>query len=319
MVYNKKKYKIFVKNKQNFYELYMQIDELQRKELYKMPDVLFSVFPNEQFVDLTVYQNGYEKCAPMHGFGPNVRNHFLFHYIISGKGTLRGNGKNMTCAEYQLSAGSGFLIEPGYVNHYWADKEDPWEYIWIEFGGLRAREYMESAGLSQTQPVYQPEKKEDGLKVLEEMFAVVKAEENSWLYQIGHLYLFIDTLIRTSQTRKRALGGKLREFYVREAINYIEDHYSENVTIEDMARFCKLDRSYFGKVFKSVVGQSPQEFLIRYRMEKAVESLVLTDAAISDISVSVGYANSLHFSRAFKGVYGIPPREYRKKHKLVKR
>ena len=96
MVYNKKKYKIFVKNKQNFYELYMQIDELQRKEMYKMPDVLFSVFPNEQFVDLTVYQNGYEKCAPMHGFGPNVRNHFLFHYIISGKGTLRGNSKNMT-------------------------------------------------------------------------------------------------------------------------------------------------------------------------------------------------------------------------------
>ena len=283
-----------------------------------MPDVLFSVFPNEQFVDLTIYQNGYEKCAPMHGFGPNVRNHFLFHYIISGKGTLRVNGKNITFAEYQLSAGSGFLIEPGYVSHYWADQEDPWEYIWIEFGGLRAKEYMESAGLSQVQPVYLPEKKEDGLKVLEEMFAVVKAEEDSWLYQIGHLYLFIDTLIHTSQTRKRALGGKLREFYVREAIHYIEHHYSENVTVEGLARFCKLDRSYFGKVFKSVVGQSPQEFLIRYRMEKAVESLVLTDAAISDISVSVGYANSLHFSRAFKGVYGVPPREYRKKHKLVK-
>lgn len=284
-----------------------------------MPDVLFSVFPNEQFVDLTIYQKGYEKCAPMHGFGPNVRNHFLFHYIISGKGTLRGDDKNMVFTEYQLSAGSGFLIEPGYVNHYWADQEDPWEYIWIEFGGLRAKEYMESAGLSHAQPIYVPEKKEDGLKVLEEMFDVVKAEENSWLYQIGHLYLFIDTLIRTSQTRKRALGGKLREFYVREAITYIEDHYAENVTVENLAQICKLDRSYFGKVFKSVVGQSPQEFLIRYRMEKAVEALILTDAAIADISVSVGYANSLHFSRAFKGVYGVAPREYRKKHKLVKR
>lgn len=284
-----------------------------------MPDILFSVFPNEQFVDLTIYQNGYERCTPMHSFGPNVRNHFLFHYIISGKGTLIGNDKNMDSAEYRLSAGSGFLIEPGYVNHYWADQEDPWTYIWIEFGGLRAREYMESAGLSQTQPIYLPEKKEDSLKVLEEMFAVVKAKEDSWLYQIGHLYLFIDTLIRTSQTRKRPLSGKLREFYVREAIHYIEHHYAENITVEDLASFCKLDRSYFGKVFKSVVGQPPQEFLIRYRMEKAVEALILTDAAISDISVSVGYANSLHFSRAFKGVYGVSPREYRKKHKLVKR
>ncbi len=84
-----------------------------------------------------------------------------------------------------------------------------------------------------------------------------------------------------------------------------------------MAQICKLDRSYFGKVFKSVVGQPPQEFLLRYRMEKAAEALMLTSSAIADISVSVGYANSLHFSRAFKSVYGISPREYRRKNKLM--
>lgn len=282
-----------------------------------MSDVLFSVFPNERFIDLTLYQSGYEKCMPMHGYGPSVRNHFLFHYIISGKGVLRANDKKMNSIDYPLSGGSGFFIEPGYVNHYWADSEEPWEYIWIEFDGLRARSYVEAAGLSYAHPVYRPEKPEDGIKLLDEMFAIVKAQNASTLYQIGHLYLFVDTLIHTSQSRKQVLGGKLREFYAREAINYIEQHYAENITVEELARTCQLDRSYFGKVFKSAVGQPPQEFLLRYRMEKAAEALVITSEAIADISVSVGYANSLHFSRAFKSVYGVSPREFRQKNKLM--
>lgn len=282
-----------------------------------MPDVLFSIFPNEQFIDLTLYQNGYERCMPMHGFGPNVRNHFLFHYIISGKGTLRVKDKDIDHTEYHLSGGSGFLIEPGYVNHYWADQEEPWEYIWVEFDGLRANTYVEAAGLSNVHPVYQPQDPEDGIALQKEMFAILDTQGASPLYQIGHLYLFVDTLIRTSQSKKQVLGGKIKEFYVREAINYIEHHYAEDITVEGLARICKLDRSYFGKVFKSVVGQPPQEFLLRYRMEKAAESLMLTSAAIADISVSVGYANSLHFSRAFKSVYGISPREYRQKNKLM--
>lgn len=284
-----------------------------------MSDVLFSVFPNERFIDLTLYQSGYEKCDPMHGYGPNIRNHFLFHYIISGKGTFRANDKNLDYTDYALSGGCGFFIEPGYVNHYWADGDDPWEYIWVEFDGLRARAYVEAAGLSHAHPVYRPENPEDGAKLQENMFAIVKADNGASLYQIGYLYLFVDTLIRTSQSRKQALGGKLREFYAREAINYIEHHYAENITVEELAEICRLDRSYFGKVFKSAVGQPPQEFLLRYRMEKAAEALELTSESIADISVSVGYANALHFSRAFKSVYGMSPREYRQKNKLMEK
>ena len=47
-----------------------------------------SIFPNENFLDLKPYQYGWEKCAPLHSFGPFIRNHYLFHYIISGKGML---------------------------------------------------------------------------------------------------------------------------------------------------------------------------------------------------------------------------------------
>ena len=93
----------------------------------------------------------------------------------------------------------------------------------------------------------------------------------------------------------------------------------KDITVEDIARRCKLDRSYFGKVFKKAVGQSPQEFLIRYRMSKAADALIIGDDSVGDIGASVGYPNLLHFSRAFKGVYGVSPREYRQKNKIIDR
>ena len=53
-----------------------------------MDDYSFSLFPNENFMDLRLYQYGWEQCAPLHSFGPFVRNHYLFHYVISGRGLL---------------------------------------------------------------------------------------------------------------------------------------------------------------------------------------------------------------------------------------
>jgi AraC-like DNA-binding protein len=81
--------------------------------------------------------------------------------------------------------------------------------------------------------------------------------------------------------------------------------------VEDIAAVCGLNRSYFGKIFKEIIGKTPQQFLLTYRMTKAKELLKLTKLSISDISSAVGYENQLHFSRAFKNIYGIPPRQWR--------
>lgn len=284
-----------------------------------MTNHLFSVFQDERFMDLTIYQYGYEKCEPLHSFGPYVRNNYLFHYVISGKGTLQANDEKDNTTVYEISAGSGFLIEPGYVNTYFADKDEPWEYIWVEFGGLRAKECVELAGLSYKSPVYHTSDPQYGEILLNEMYTIVKGQNASSLELIGHLFLFMDCLIKYSASKKQLQGGKLSEFYAREAVVYIEHNYANNITVEDIAKKCQLDRSYFGKVFKKVVGQSPQEFLIHYRMAKAADALIIGDDSIGDIGISVGYSNLLHFSRAFKSVYGISPREYRQKNKIIDR
>ncbi|MDE6971129.1 MAG: helix-turn-helix transcriptional regulator, partial [Eubacterium sp.] len=81
--------------------------------------------------------------------------------------------------------------------------------------------------------------------------------------------------------------------------------------VEEIADNCGLNRSYFSKIFKEAIGRTPQAFLLNYRMTKAAELLKLTQLSVSDISKAVGYDNPLHFSRAYKNVYGVSPREWR--------
>lgn len=176
---------------------------------------------------------------------------------------------------------------------------------------------MELAGLSYKSPVYSLAVPEYGQTLQERMMTIVRSQNASNMERIGHLYLFMDCLIKYSASKKQLQGGKLSEFYAREAVVYIEHNYNKDITVEDIAQKCKLDRSYFGKVFKKVVGESPQEFLIHYRMTKAADALITGDESIGDIGVAVGYPNLLHFSRAFKGVYGVSPREYRQKNKII--
>ena len=91
-----------------------------------MNDLLFSVFPNENFVDIGLYQYGWEHCAPAHSFGPAARNHYIFHYVISGTGTLMADNSAGETITYQVKSGQGFMLFPGQINTYIADTDFPW-------------------------------------------------------------------------------------------------------------------------------------------------------------------------------------------------
>lgn len=98
---------------------------------------------------------------------------------------------------------------------------------------------------------------------------------------------------------------------MKEALSFIEQNYQNDISIEDIAVFCGLNRNYFGKIFRSTMGKTPQEFLLSYRMAKAAQLLKETTLSVAAISVMVSYQNPLHFSRAFKNIYGCSPRQYR--------
>ena len=122
---------------------------------------------------------------------------------------------------------------------------------------------------------------------------------------------------RSCASRQVTGGSKLQDFYIHEALVFIEQNFQNDISVEDIAAFCNLNRRYFGKIFRDAVGKSPQEFLISYRITKAAELLKLTELTIKDIGNAVGYPSQLHFSRAFKKTYGISPREWRSENKIA--
>lgn len=281
-----------------------------------MKDLIFSVFPNENFVDLGLYQFGWEQCKPAHSFGPVSRNHFLFHYVISGTGVLMANDSKGNTQTYSIKSMQGFMIFPDQITTYYADKDMPWEYVWIEFDGLRVKSILEAAGLTRTSPVYRAKSKSLREEMMKEMLYIVHNSESSPFHLIGHLYLFLDYLARSSASIRITQGSQLHDFYIHEALEFIEHNFQNDISVEDIAQVCGLNRTYFGKIFKEAIGKTPQDFLLRYRMNKATELLKLSRLSVADIGQAVGYANQLHFSRAFKSIYGMPPREWRNRNRI---
>ena len=272
----------------------------------------FSTFSSGHYVDLMPYQYGREACTPGHAFGPARRNHFLFHYIISGRGLLMSTNDSGAKSDHRLGEGEGFLIFPDQVNTYVADLDDPWEYVWVEFDGIHVKDDLEAAGLTPSSPVYRSRSSELRAGMVEEMRYLVSNRDASPLHLIGHTYLFLDYLLRSVDHPAEQAPGKLQGFYIREAVDFIKEHYQDDITVEDIAKRTGLNRSYFGKVFKAATGASPQRYLIGYRMSKASELLKLTALPVGEVGRAVGYPNQLHFSRAFKGTYGVSPREWRR-------
>ena len=90
---------------------------------------------NRKFSEFYLCYCGYAKCESLHSFGPAVRPNYLIHLILDGHGRFQTGD-----ATYELAAGQGFLIEPEVQTFYQADKNDPWTYLWVGFGGSRAGE-----------------------------------------------------------------------------------------------------------------------------------------------------------------------------------
>lgn len=280
-----------------------------------MGNVFFNIFPNENFIDLGMFKCGREACTPCHSFGPVTRNHYLFHYVLSGTGTLMADDAKGITQTYSVRSGQGFLIFPEQITTYYADQHSPWEYSWIEFDGLRVKEALSLTDFSLNHPIYHPHSKDLQEQMVKEMNYIISHPKESSFHLLGHLYLFFDYFIQSAKSTRLTQSSKMSDYYIQEAIHYMEQNFQNDISIEEIAAVCGINRSYLGKIFRNSIGRSPQEFLMNYRMVKAAELLKLTTLSIADIGTAVGYGNPLHFSRAFKNIYGVSPREWRNEHK----
>lgn len=258
--------------------------------------------------ELMMYHCGYEECSPGHSFGPAVRDHFLVHYILSGKGTFHVND-----TIYSLEKGQGFLICPDTITFYEADTADPWIYYWVGFHGLKAPDYLEAAHLTQSAPIFMPSHHDYMTDCFEAMLQTKTLKSGREVRLLGILYTLLSELIETSTMPLTQLKkDKRSQEYIQLAVRYVEMNYSRQINVTDIARHIGLDRSYLCRLFKEILSKSPQKFLIHYRMNKAIELMHNPLLSLGDISRSVGYNDSLSFSKTFLKTKGIAPSYYRK-------
>ena len=273
-------------------------------------------FLHGDFFDVLIYQYGYEKCKPCHNWGPALRNHYLFHYVISGKGTLRIQ-TDTRYNEYHIHGGQAFLIVPNQLIHYFADSNNPWEYIWIELDGLKAKEYIGQAGLSTNKPIYNAVSEESRDKMFQYLNHIVNNPDMPIPETMGYTYLFLNALIESSDLAHKTPKNTIQEFYIQSTFAFIDEHYMENITVDDIAAALGLSRSYFSKLVKKMTQKSPQEYLLAYRINKSCALLRTTELSIGEIALLVGYSNQFHFSRAFKNYMQQSPSEWKKKNRSM--
>ena len=99
-------------------------------------------FKEYYFSDFYFFNVGYEKCQSSHRFGPSLRDNYIVHFVISGKGRYTVNDTT-----HHLAEGDFFLIRPNELVDYEADVQDPWEYYWIGFSGTKVKEILHTNGI----------------------------------------------------------------------------------------------------------------------------------------------------------------------------
>lgn len=271
-----------------------------------MLDIYFLENTNRNFNDLYLCYCGLEKCAPLYSFGPAVRPTYLLHYVLDGQGYYYVND-----TKYTVSKNQGFLIEPNVVTFYQADKDNPWTYLWIGIDGDKAKLYLNSAGLNENHLIFNYEK-DDALKeyVLEMLKHHTMSDSDAFKIE-GLLYLFFSKLCEDRKEVSYLNKDEHTNNYINKAIEFIQNNYHNSIKVTDIADYLCLNRSYLTSIFQNNLNMSPQKFLIEFRITKAAELLYNTDLPIGNIAYSCGYSDPLAFSKAFKKIKGVSPKEYR--------
>lgn len=263
-------------------------------------------FQNEMTGELYLICCGCSQTEPLHSFGPALKPHYLIHYVLRGRGRFVMDGK-----EYPLEAGSGFYIEPGRLAFYQADETEPWTYVWVGFSGVKAEEYVRGMGLSPTHPVFATGDSDELYRAVKDMM-----EHNTYglandLRRNGQLGIFLSTIARTAVVQGAGENSRAND-YVSRAVAFIRSNYCDPIKVSDVADYVCVNRSYLYTLFENHIGMSPQQFLMSFRIAKAVELLQMTELSIESIAISCGYSDPLVFSKAFRAAKGISPSRYRR-------
>ena len=99
--------------------------------------------------------------------------------------------------------------------------------------------------------------------------------------------------------------------HYKRVLDYVADHYTAAITVEDLAEQAELSASHFSRLFKETIGVSPHQFVVGYRVEQAKRMLGDPTRPLIDIALACGFSDQPHFSRTFRRMTGQSPKAFR--------
>ena len=268
-------------------------------------------YDRDQNGEIFLIACGTERCEPGVRYGPDLREGYHLHMVLSGKGTLHVGSHTFYPRFGQL-----FLLKDRETVEYAADVSDPWEYCWVTYNGTEAKRLSEEIGF--TENIYCLESDAEPKAFYEMVLRMYEKPEMNYtsdLYRRGILLEFLSLAMESANgkaSKKLHRPDSPAKEYVDRAIQFIQYNYA-TIRVGDIAEYVGFTRSYFTNLFRKWTGQSPQEYLMQCRLKIACKRLTETSLPVQAIAAEVGYQNQMTFSKIFKSVYGISPTECRQR------
>lgn len=233
----------------------------------------------------------------------------VFHQLIfsiKGEGVLETKGETKVIHE-----GEVFYLNANEFHSYKkcnpSDKVN-WKTGWIIFNGTRIEETLHSLGfdggevLSISAFIY---------KKFENLRETFESNENLRDYiASAQLYEILVALYQLKSTDKQP-GVIEKEEMIKEVTSYIDKHYAEDISLEQLAKMTGLTPQYFCKLFKNSTKATPLEYIMLIRMRAAKRLLLNSSLSIKRIAEKVGYKDNSYFALVFKRTYGMTATQYR--------
>lgn len=238
---------------------------------------------------------------------PRGRIDYQLLYVASGKTVFYFNGEPK-----EVAAGHMVLFQPKQEQHYEYFAVDRPEVYWVHFTGSDVRNILKHYDIPLDRHVIYSGSSATYAYLFKEMIHELQTcrtgfEELLEMY-LRQIFLLVQ---RSWEERKPTVSSYLQE-EIDYARKYFNEHYNEDISIEEYAQSRGMSVSWFLRNFKQMTMKSPMQYILTIRINNAVSLLETTDYNVTEISTIIGYDNPLYFSRIFKKQKGVSPSDYRK-------
>jgi AraC-like DNA-binding protein len=251
----------------------------------------------------TVYPPGKKQHPPEYrsvGTSGRILNEFQFVYITGGQGDLW-----MKQGDYKITPGTGFFVFPGVWHRYASDLDTGWDEYWVGFRGEYGEALLSNGVLSTGRPAVDIGINSTMVHLFQELFETAKREPPGFQPKMaGSVIRLLAYSLSFSHQRNQ---GSETEQLVQKARLMMEDHLFGNLDMEEISHHLGISYTHFRSIFKNYSGQSPYQYYLNLKINKAKELLETGAYAVKEIAHDLAFENQYYFSRLFKKKTGISP------------